>query len=153
MKSMIIVATVCVLAVGGMPSTASADVSMDYARDHWNPKGCFVATEDGLVVGDITGDGRSDAVMLWTCGSGAGGAQPRIVSVWIDGDPITKKSLTLPLPKASTVRVREGRVIILGGDYSGPGIPRCCPDVKVKLTYEWNGKRLSLVDVKRTPMS
>ena len=149
-KAIVALGTTSVALCGTVMSPAAADVSKDYARSHWKPKSCFSATEEALVTGDINGDSRSDAVMLWTCGSGAGGAQPRIVTVWIDGEPIKQKSLKLPLPEASNARVRQGQVVIAGADYSGPGVPRCCPDVSVKLTYLWKGKTLSLADEKRT---
>lgn len=132
---------------------ASADVSKDYARDTWDHGKCRAPFpyEDKLVTGDITGDGKSDAVMLWTCSSGAGGAQPRILSYWVDGKRIKQKSLMTPLPQAAWVKIRKGRVIVKGGTYSGVGVPLCCPDVKVTLTYKWNGRKLVLIDQKERP--
>jgi len=137
----------------GAVQPAQAAVSKDYARDTWDNSKCKAFPfEQGLVTGDITGDGRSDAVMLWACSPGAGGAYPRALSYWIDGQPIKQKSLTTPLPQAYGVRLKDGRVIVKGGDYSGVGVPLCCADVRVTLTYEWNGRRLVLVDEKRRPL-
>ena len=137
----------------GVVQPAQAAVSKDYARDTWDNSKCKAFPfEQGLVTGDITGDGRSDAVMLWACSPGAGGAYPRALSYWIDGQPIKQKSLTTPLPQAYGVRLKDGRVIVKGGDYSGVGVPLCCADVRVTLTYEWNGRRLVLVDEKRRPL-
>jgi len=131
---------------------AQAAVSKDYARETWDNSKCKAFPfEQGLVTGDITDDGRSDAVMLWACSPGAGGAYPRVLSYWIDGQPIKQKSLTTPLPQAGGVRIKNGRVIVKGGDYSGVGVPLCCADVRVTLTYEWNGRKLVLVDEKRRP--
>jgi len=169
----------------GAVQPAQAAVSKDYARDTWDNSKCKAFPfEQGLVTGDITGDGRSDAVMLWACSPGAErrgldgtgsrrghrgdgarsgrdlergtpvfwGAYPRALSYWIDGQPIKQKSLTTPLPQAYGVRLKDGRVIVKGGDYSGVGVPLCCADVRVTLTYEWNGRRLVLVDEKRRPL-
>ena len=86
--------------------------------------------------------------MLWTCSTGAGGAQPRILNYWIDGRRIRQKSLTIPLPQASRLVLLAGRVIVQGGDYSGPSVARCCPDLEVTLTYQW--KRNRLVMTKKT---
>ena len=149
--------TVAALAVAGVvaagASSAEAAVSKDYARQTWDNSKCKAFPfEQGLVTGDITGDGRSDVVMLWACSPGAGGAYPRVLSYWIDGRSIRQKSLTTPLPQARDVRIKDGKVIVKGGDYSGVGVPLCCADVRVTLTYEWNGRKLVLVDEKRRPI-
>jgi hypothetical protein len=134
----------------GAVQPAQAAVSKDYARETWDNSKCKAFPfEQVLVTGDITDDGRSDAVMLWACSPGAGGAYPRVLSYWIDGRPIKQKSLTTPLPQADAVRVKNGQVIVKGGDYSGVGVPLCCADVRVTLTYEWNGRKLVLVDEER----
>lgn len=136
----------------GIHGPAGAAVSKDYARDSWNNSSCRAfPLEQKLVTGDITGDGRSDAVMLWACSPGAGGAYPRILSYWIDGRPIKQKLVVTPLPQAYDIHIRNGRVVVKGGDYSGVGVPLCCADVKVTLTYEWNGQKLKLIDEKRRP--
>ena len=148
----LVVALALVGAVAGVVQPAQAAVSKDYARQTWDNSKCKAFPfEQGLVTGDITGDGRSDAVMLWACSPGAGGAYPRVLSYWIDGQPIKQKSLTTPLPQAGDVRIKNGRVIVKGGDYSGVGVPLCCADVRVTLTYEWNGRKLVLVDEQRRP--
>ena len=150
----LVVALALVGAVAGVVQPAQAAVSKDYARQTWDNSKCLAFPfEQGLVTGDITGDGRSDAVMLWACSPGAGGAYPRVLSYWIDGRPIRQKSLTTPLPQARDVRIKGGKVIVRGGDYSGVGVPLCCADVRVTLTYEWNGRKLVLVDEKRRPLS
>lgn len=137
----------------GVAMPAQAAVSKDYARETWDNSKCKAfPLEQGFATGDITGDGRSDAVMLWACSPGAGGAYPRVLSYWIDGQPIKQKSLTTPLPQADDVRIKGGKVIVKGGDYSGVGVPLCCADVRVTLTYEWNGRKLVLVDEKRRPL-
>jgi len=139
-----------VVVIAGQP--AQAAVSKDYARETWDNSKCKAFPfEQGLATGDITGDGRSDAVMLWACSPGAGGAYPRVLSYWIDGRRIKQKSLTTPLPQARSLRIKNGKVIVKGGDYSGVGVPLCCADVRVTLTYEWNGRKLVLVDEKRRP--
>ena len=146
------VATTLSVAVAGLAfaSPARADVSKEYARQSWDNSACRTyPLEDKLVLGDITGDGKRDAVMLWTCNSGAGGAQPRILSYWIDGNPIRQFRLTLPLPATSSLAIRKGNVVVKGGTYSSSGVPLCCPDMKVTLTYRWNGKKLALVSEQR----
>lgn len=140
--------------VTGVVQPAQAAVSKEYARETWDNSKCKAFPfEQEIATGDITGDGRSDAVMLWACSPGAGGAYPRVLSYWIDGQPIKQKSLTTPLPQAGDVRIKNGRVIVKGGDYSGVGVPLCCADVRVTLTYEWNGRKLVLVDEKRRPLA
>ena len=148
----VVAALALVGAVAGVVQPAQAAVSKDYARQTWDNSKCKAFPfEQGLVTGDITGDGRSDAVMLWACSPGAGGAYPRVLSYWIDGRPIRQKLLTTPLPQARDVRIKDGKVVVRGGDYSGVGVPLCCADVRVTLTYEWNGRKLVLVDEKRRP--
>ena len=111
-------------AVAGVVQPAQAAVSKDYARQTWDNSKCLAFRfEQGLVTGDITGDGRSDAVMLWACSPGAGGAYPRVLSYWIDGRPIRQKSLTTPLPQARDVRIKDGKVIVKGDAPSASGFP------------------------------
>lgn len=148
----VVAALALVGAVAGVVHPTQAAVSKDYARQTWDNSRCLAFPfEQGLVTGDITGDGRSDAVMLWACSPGAGGAYPRVLSYWIDGRQIRQKSLTTPLPQARDVRIKDGKVVVKGGDYSGVGVPLCCADVRVTLIYEWNGRKLALVDDKRRP--
>lgn len=147
----LVAAALSVAVVGlALASPARADVSKDYARQTWDKSACRTyPLEDKLVLGDITGDGKRDAVMLWTCSSGAGGAQPRILSYWVDGSPIRQYRLTLPLPGTSSLAIRKGKVVVKGGTYSSSAVPLCCPDVKVTLTYRWNGRKLALVSEQR----
>jgi len=153
-----LIRAVAVLSVAGVAAgvvqPAQAAVSKDYARQTWDNSKCKAFPfEQGLATGDITGDGLSDAVMLWACSPGAGGAYPRVLSYWIDGQPIMQKSLMTPLPQASGIRIKNGKVIVKGGDYSSIGVPLCCADVRVTLAYKWNGRKLVLVDEKRRPLA
>ncbi len=78
-------------------------------------------------------------------------AYPRIWGNWIDCRPIKQKLIATPLPQAYDLRIRNGRVVVKGGDDSGIVVPLCCAEIKVTLTYEWNGQKLRLIDDRRQP--
>lgn len=133
---------------------AQADVSKDYALETWDNSKCRVfAYVDRVRQGDFTGDGRKDVAILWTCSTGAGAAQVRVVSYWIDGDPIRQKRVELPVSTGGKLKIKNGQVIVIAGGYSSYRVPLCCPDLEVRLTYKWNGKKLKLVKQVSKPKS
>lgn len=145
LKNTMTVAAASALALSAHVGAAQADVSAEHARKTWDTSRCGAnPIAERLRIGDFTGDGRKDAVMLWECNSGAGGAQMHYLTYWIDGAKIHQKILDTPLPQAGRLSIKGGKVFVIGGDYSGIGVPLCCPDVEVRLTYKWDGRKLVL---------
>jgi len=130
------------------PAGVSADVTKEDAKSSWNHSRCGgLASLEALKLGDISGDGRADAVLLWECSSGAGGAQMHLLSYWIDGSLVKQRLLETPLPAAGRLKIKNGSVIVYGSDYSADDFQgMCCPTLEVKLTYGWTGRKLKLID-------
>ncbi|WP_030770350.1 hypothetical protein [Streptomyces sp. NRRL F-2664] len=104
--------------------------------------------------GDLDGDGRPETVAAVRCDAGSGtpphalyvltqdtaeGSRPRVVATLLD-TPQRRTATEL------TVRDRTVTADLLG--YSGPDVPRCCPDTKQLAKWRWtDGKfRQELTD-------
>ncbi|WP_413081425.1 hypothetical protein [Streptomyces sp. fd1-xmd] len=94
--------------------------------------------------GDLDGDGRPETVAAVRCDAGSGtpphaiyvltqdpaeGSRPRVVATLLD----TPQRLTAT---ELTVRDRTVTASLLG--YSGPDVPRCCPDKKQLAKWRWS---------------
>ncbi|WP_330456839.1 hypothetical protein OIB37_08060 [Streptomyces sp. NBC_00820] len=94
--------------------------------------------------GDLDGDGRAETVAVVHCDApmgtppdavyvvtrGADDAKPRVVATLVDPkDRITVTDFAL---RAGTITAT-----LLG--YSTVDVPRCCPDVKTPVKWQWNG--------------
>ncbi|MGW9131009.1 hypothetical protein [Streptomyces sp. NPDC055681] len=93
------------------------------------------------VPGDLDGDGRPETVAVVHCAAGSGtppsgvyvltqgsGAAPRIVATLVD--PAQKMSV-------DDLTVRDGIISATLLGYSSVDVPRCCPDQKEKVTWQW----------------
>ncbi|KAA6216796.1 hypothetical protein [Streptomyces filamentosus] len=95
--------------------------------------------------GDLDGDKNPETVAVVHCEAGSGtppaglyvltrgrgeGAPARVVATLVD--PREQRSVT-------DLEIREGavRATLLG--YSSPDVPRCCPDEKEQVGWEWTG--------------
>ncbi|HLG64656.1 MAG TPA: hypothetical protein VKY19_22140 [Ktedonosporobacter sp.] len=94
--------------------------------------------------GDLTRDGELEAVVPYQCTA----ADATGVRVFVyTGDAAHVRLIgDLPLPDASgaidnvtRITIRDETLLLEGDGYS-PGTPRCCPDLFVKTSYQWNGK-------------
>ncbi|MCX5587789.1 hypothetical protein [Streptomyces erythrochromogenes] len=94
--------------------------------------------------GDLDGDGRPETVAAVRCDAGSGtpphavyvltqdpgeGSRPRVVATLLD-TPQRQTATEL------TVRDRTVTASLLG--YSGPEVPRCCPDKKQLAKWRWS---------------
>lgn len=99
---------------------------------------------------DFDGDGRTETVALVRCHTGMGtppsgifvlappagkGARPRVVETLLPPDEGMS---------ANRFRVGAGSVSATLLGYSSDDVPRCCPDQKRKVIWEWDGTRFLL---------
>jgi hypothetical protein len=138
------------------PATASQDGSgPTTAQDHASapdPAGVTFPLEcagAGTVVtakasGDLDGDGSPETVAAVRCAAGSG-TPPTGLYVLTRGGTDTAPSrivATLVAPKdqqslGTGFAVRNGAVTATLLGYSGPEVPRCCPDEKQQVTWKW----------------
>jgi hypothetical protein len=113
-------------------------------------RGGFVAPD--LTFGDLTGDGRSDAIVSVDTGGVAGAVAVYVFST--DGEaadsPLRAVYRSQRLYRASTEVV--GNTLVLRTPHYAPGDDICCPAKIVQHTYAWNAhdktlRQRSAVDV------
>jgi len=143
-------------AADGRGHRRAAGPAPDAARARY-PMRCAPAlpgekTIDELAEGsaDFDGDGRTETVALVRCHAGMGtppsgifvlappgkpGARPRVVETLLPPDQGMS---------ANRFRVTAGSVSATLLGYSTDDVPRCCPDKKRKVTWEWDGTRFLL---------
>ncbi|MFF5446656.1 hypothetical protein [Streptomyces sp. NPDC012888] len=95
--------------------------------------------------GDLDGDGNAETVAAVRCETGIGTppsalyvlthdprdpGRPRVVATLVD---TTRRQNVTEL----AVTGRAVHATLLG--YSGPGVPRCCPDLAERLNWRWSG--------------
>lgn len=101
------------------------------------------------VFGDVTGAGRPDAVLVVACNAGAG-SPPEHVFVYDGasppGSPRLLATLTAPGMQFVTGLKIVGRTVSgTAYGYSSDRIPRCCPDLRFPVVWEWTGTTFRLV--------
>ena len=107
---------------------------------------------DKPVFGDITGDGKDEAVIPYACAAADfGGVRAFVYS----GDAANPTLLgNLPQPSRSkgeawgsidTIRIDGGKIYVSGKGYSAAA-PRCCPDLQIEMRYRWDGKQFVVAD-------
>ncbi|MFI6291411.1 hypothetical protein ACIBEJ_07465 [Nonomuraea sp. NPDC050790] len=109
-------------------------------RAAWNVVRARVAA-----VGDLTGDGGRETVVVSSCPSPTA-SNPLIAFVYDGAAKPSNPRLLGALGKnryfkSLKVTVRGGRVHLHGKALSDAA-PRCCPDLVVSQTYRWDGKKL-----------
>ncbi|MER7735003.1 hypothetical protein ABTX80_29320 [Streptomyces erythrochromogenes] len=123
------------------PQAAAPDpAAVTYPLDCKGAPQAVTATAQG----DLDGDGRPETVAAVRCDAGsgtpphaiyvltqdpAGGSAPRVVATLLD-TPQRQTATEL------TVRDRTVTASLLG--YSGPEVPRCCPDKKQLAKWRWS---------------
>ncbi|MFF8259537.1 hypothetical protein [Streptomyces virginiae] len=137
-------------AAQGPGATAPDAAAATYPLDCKGAPRAVTATAQG----DLDGDGRPETVAAVRCDAGSGtpphaiyvltqdpaeGSRPRVVATLLD----TPQRLTAT---ELTVRDRAVTASLLG--YSGPEVPRCCPDKEQLAKWRWgDGKfRQELTD-------
>jgi heat shock protein HslJ len=99
--------------------------------------------EDALAYGDLTGDGRADAVVLLAEDSGGSGTFVYLALVaGTAGGPVEGDATLLgDRVQVASLMVEDNRVAV-GMVQHGPGDPACCPTQEVIKTFESRGGRL-----------
>jgi hypothetical protein len=106
-----------------------------------------------VAYGDLTGDGRAEAVVHVVCNYGANGAQDtvhvwalsrgRLVHVASLREPPRSISGSFP-PAVKRIGVRRGQVDVTWTHYAAAD-PNCCPSQQTLIRYELTGSRLHAV--------
>jgi heat shock protein HslJ len=99
--------------------------------------------EDALAYGDVTGDGRADAVVLLAEDSGGSGTFVYLALVaGAAGGPVEGDATLLgDRVQVASLMVEDNRVAV-GMVQHGPGDPACCPTQEVIKTFESRDGRL-----------
>lgn len=102
------------------------------------------------VYGDLTGDGQPAAAIPYSCSA----ADFAGVSVFVysgnASKPVLLGELSLMSPGSNnggtvdTVTINHGIIQLIGKGYT-PTAPHCCPDLRIKTSYRWNGSRFVVV--------
>ncbi|MBW1599403.1 hypothetical protein [Streptomyces sp. JJ38] len=95
---------------------------------------------------DFDADGRAETVAVVRCATGTG-TPPSGMYVVAHGqgapggaaEPRIAAALVEPADHYSVdgFAVRDGRIAATLHGYSSPDVPRCCPDEKLQVTWEW----------------
>jgi hypothetical protein len=148
-------ATTVLVRTPGRPSSPAATAGNPWAGTDWarltrTPKcGGNPNVIQKVVVGDVTGDGLPEAVVLARCDasggtppsqlyvytSGTTGAGPRTLATLLDGTEW----------QVGGVDVNGGQISVDGAK-SSPTAPNCCPDIHRHLSWDWNGSAFHLRD-------
>ena len=94
-------------------------------------------------------DGRKmeDGAVAWTCARAAGGAQDQYLTVFLAGPQPRQLTVKLESLQFESMSIKHNRILVTGGSYSGSA-PLCCPDLRVKETFQLRDGKL--VRLKRT---
>jgi hypothetical protein len=97
---------------------------------------------------DFDGDGRAETVALVRCRTGIGTAPSGIfvLAPPTGGGHARPQVVETLLPpgegmNADHFRVEDGRVSVTLLGYSSDDVPRCCPDRRRAVTWDWDGTR------------
>ncbi|HEU4675251.1 MAG TPA: hypothetical protein VFS29_04650 [Motilibacteraceae bacterium] len=101
---------------------------------------------DQVLVADVTGDGVPDALVKARCDAAAG-SPPSSLFAYAGGEQgptplgplVTERDDVL----LGAVTVTDGVVSVKATTWSGPDVPRCCPDVQRVLHWRWDGSSLT----------
>jgi hypothetical protein len=97
-----------------------------------------------VAIGDATGDGQPEAVVVVRCAAGAGSPPSGAFAYTGEpGRPEPRLVATLVRPDEdlmidnATISI-EG-ITLRGYAFSSPNVPRCCPDRKIDWRWQWTG--------------
>jgi hypothetical protein len=106
----------------------------------------WVTMLDTIAWGDVTGDGRTDAVVVLGTNTGGSGVfhSLALVSV-VDGKPVNIAVADLgDRIKLQGISIEGGKVLVEMVTH-GPSDPMCCPTMKVTRTYRYDGEELRMI--------
>ncbi|MDH2392602.1 hypothetical protein QCN29_28255 [Streptomyces sp. HNM0663] len=124
-----------VAAPGPAPDVAAAELPLQCGAVQ------SVVTEEAA--GDLDGDGRPETVAAARCDAGSG-TPPSAVYVLTAGPgkaPRVVATLLLPTQGQSVgeLAVRDGAVTATLLGYSSADVPSCCPDLRERVEWRWQG--------------
>lgn len=107
--------------------------------------------------GDLTGDGRAEAVVPYSCtGADFGGAHV-FVFTGTAAHPLLLAKLPSPvsgnvnaLDSVESVRIQRGLLRLSGRGYTATAA-HCCPDLTITITYRWNDRTFVVANSTTTP--
>ncbi|QNP62462.1 hypothetical protein [Streptomyces genisteinicus] len=93
--------------------------------------------------GDLDGDGGPETVVAARCDAGSGNPPHGVyvLAAGRDGTARIVATLVDPEEKASVadLAVRDGAVTAALLGYSSLDVPRCCPDIREQVKWQWRG--------------
>ncbi|MEV7613043.1 hypothetical protein [Streptomyces sp. NPDC089799] len=99
--------------------------------------------------GDLDGDGRPETVAAVRCDAGLGTPPNALYVLTQDtaaGTPPRVVATLLPAAQRKNVTelaVSDGKITATLLGYSGPDVPRCCPDTRQHAKWAWTGGKFS----------
>ena len=107
----------------------------------------WVTMLDSIAWGDVTGDGRPEAVVVLGTNTGGSGVFHTLALVAdVDGDPVNVAIAEL----GDRIKLKglsiASRGIIVEMITHGPGDPMCCPTMEVTRVYDYDGDGLRLLE-------
>lgn len=102
------------------------------------------------VYGDLTGNGQLEAAVPYSCFAADSSGVRVFVYSGNAKKPVLLGELVLMSPGAGmegsvdSVTINNGIIQLTGKGYS-PTAPHCCPDLRIKTSYHWNGSRFVIV--------
>src|SRR6266849_2544140 len=102
------------------------------------------------VYGDLTGDGQPAAAIPYSCSAADFAGVSVFVYTGNANKPVLMADLSLMSPGSNNggtvdiVTINHGIIQLIGKGYT-PTAPHCCPDLRIKTSYRWNGSRFVVV--------
>lgn len=100
--------------------------------------------------GDLDGDGGAETVVVARCEAGMGTPPSGIyvLARSAGGAPRVVAALVEPSQRLSVgdLAVRDGAVTATLLGYSSPDVPRCCPDRRDRVKWQWRGGKFVQTD-------
>lgn len=150
----------------GVPQTVAKDLMKDgwcdpspmwrgYMERSLNTKACKAPLTPRVNKYRVGRFGRgaqvTDGAVAWTCARAAGGAQDQYLTVFLAGPQPRQITRVLDMQQFESITIRKNRIVVTGGSYSGSA-PLCCPDLRVKETFQMKDGKLVRVKKKVTPV-
>ena len=103
------------------------------------------------VFGDVNGDGTADASITYRCVGANSSSDTLLVYVATDAGPrLVDALLGDQEVYVDSLRPTGSGLVVKGLGYTASA-PHCCPDLEVRLDYQWQDGKLVLADRTTTP--
>jgi hypothetical protein len=107
---------------------------------------------DGVVKGDVNGDGKIDTLVIDRCESSTS-QWPQEIEVFDGASDPLRPAVLATLLQGDTDYMRDvkvsvevgGKVVVTGSGLSD-NAPVCCPDLALRKVFTWGNGKLSLTD-------